>query len=474
MTYTSLIFLFGIFPLSAMISLLDRSAEYKNLILIITSLLFFSWGRPFAVCLIFISVIIDWLLGFAAGAFREKAHFMGLIPVAVSGLMNILIIYMYNWGKLPGLGDAVASRGSPETYITGIGMAFYALKGFSYVYDNYTGKIRPDKNIFCLMTYMLAYDMLIVGPAVRYGDMESQIRSREVTTEKLNEGLNRFFWGLGKVVLLAGLFKRIKLVGLSSAEITTMGCWLGMIAFVMQYYFLFTGLCDISRGLCLVNGFVLPVNYKDIEPDELFTGTFGSYNSTVVGFFSEMFGITGNNKAVGRILRTFFCYALVCAWYTAKDNGGAGFIAAGVLVCGFVLLEQCVLRFAMKYLPAFVKYAYILAVCMLVFGAVYFDSTKGFGSWFLSYRNWLGGLIGVHTKHFMSSSVNSLIIKNITLIVISFFIVCPHAKKAVLDRLEKRSGSSRKAYGMVRGLKTICTAFVFLLSAITLVAEIAP
>lgn len=474
MTYTDLIFLFGLFPLSAMISLLDRSAEYKNMILLITSLLFFSWGRPFAVCLIFLSVIIDWLLGFAAGAFREKAHFMGIIPVAASAVMNIALIYCYNTGKLPGLAEPASTRGSPETYIANIGMAFYALKGFSYVYDNFIGKIRPEKNIFCLMTYMLAYDMLIVGPAVRYGDMESQIRKREVTTEKLNEGLNRFFWGLGKVVILAGLFKRIKLVGLSSAEITTMGCWLGMIAFVMQYYFLFTGLCDISRGLCLVNGFVLPVNYRDIEPDELFTGTFGSYNSTVVSLFSDIFGITGNNKAAGRIVRTFFCYALVCAWYAAKDNGGVGFIAAGVLVCGFVLLEQTVLKPVMKHLPAAVKYAYILAVCMLVFGALYFDGAKDFGSWLYGYRNWLCGLIGVHTKHFMSKSVNSLLIKNITLLVISFFIVCPHAKNAVLKMCDEKAGASQKAYGRVRGFKTICTAFIFLLSAITLVAEIAP
>lgn len=473
MTYTDLIFLFVLFPLSAIVSLLDRSAEFKNLILLVTSLLFFSWGRPFAVCLIFVSVIVDWLLGFAAGGLREKTRCVGLIPVIVSGVMNTALIFYYNSKLLPDLIGTSQNSSSPETVIINIGIAFYALKGFSYVYDVYKNKIHPEKNVFCLMTYMMSYCMLIVGPVVRYGDAESQIRRRDVTTEKLNAGLNNIFWGLGKVVLLADLFGRIKLAGLNSAEITTLGCWLGMIAFVMQYYFLFTGLCDMSRGLCLIYGFVFPVNYQDSEANELFTGAFESYNSTVTSFFRDMFGLIKGGEVSYAAARAALCGAALCAWYTLKDKGSVGYIAAGVTVCLVILLERVVLKKALGRLPAAVKYLYTMFISMLVFGAVYFDGADSFGGWFYGYRKWIGGLFGINTDHFVSAPVNSLIIKNITLIVISFFIICPHAKRAVLRITEDTALKSRRSYGSMRSFKTICTALIFLLSAMTLVVETA-
>lgn len=74
------------------------------------------------------------------------------------------------------------------------------------------------------------------------------------------------------MVLLAGVFEQIKLAGLNGKEITTLGCWLGMLSFLAQYYFLFTGLSDMAKGLGLTNGFVYPDNYTNIEADGLFTG----------------------------------------------------------------------------------------------------------------------------------------------------------------------------------------------------------
>ena len=45
MVYTELLFFLGVLPVSVLLSFLDRSAEYKNLILIITSAAFISWGN---------------------------------------------------------------------------------------------------------------------------------------------------------------------------------------------------------------------------------------------------------------------------------------------------------------------------------------------------------------------------------------------------------------------------------------------
>ena len=84
----------------------------------------------------------------------------------------------------------------------------------------------------------------------------------------------------------------------------------------------------------------------------------------------------------------------------------------------------------------------------------------------------LFALAGVNVKYTLSVSVKSAVLKNITLIVISFFIVCPPAKRAFC-KIFKLSQKSQAAYGRVMITKTIMTVLVFAVSVITLAAEYA-
>lgn len=457
MTYTDLIFLFGLFPLSAVLSLLDRSSEYKNMILIITSLVFFSWGRPFAVCLIFLSLFIDWAIGMAVGSMRKSNKPAAFVLTALDGGMNLglMLLFGHNYlfdGTKLGL-DAV---------MLPVGMGYYALRSFSYVYDVFRGKIRAEKNVFCLMTYSVSFHLMCAGPVVRYGDMEGQIRSRVVNTDKLNAGLNKMIWGLGKAVLLSDVFFQIRTAGLNGNEITTLGCWLGMLAFFAQYYFMFTGLCDMSRGLSLVGGFVLPINYRNIDPDELFTGLVKSYNTTVVGFFSELLGLPANKAKVRGAVCAVICGGLVGLWYQVKLNYLIVGLTAGLLVA----IEQLFLKDKLAKLPAVVKYVYLVLLSLLVFGGLEFKSLYGYGKW-------LAGLVGIGTKYTLSVAVRDAVLNNIVLIAISFCIICLPVCKAITGGADKLSAKDRRYYGMVRAAKTLGTAAVFVICVITLAARAA-
>ncbi len=94
MVYSDLIFILGMFPIMTIISLFDRSAEYKNLILIVCSLLFFSWGRPFAFCLIFLSVILDWIFGLIISKNRENKALCRIFLV-LDIIMNVSLMLIF-------------------------------------------------------------------------------------------------------------------------------------------------------------------------------------------------------------------------------------------------------------------------------------------------------------------------------------------------------------------------------------------
>ena len=466
MDHTTLIFLLGVFPFSVIISMLDRSAEYKNMIIILTSLICFSWGRPFAVCLIFLSVLIDWGLGFAVMKLKERTgrSRYAMPALILSGVMNAGLFLVFAHNELM---SGRLERFSVDKAIIPLGIGYYAVRGFSYVYDVYKGRIKAEKNVFCLFTYMMAFMFMCAGPAVRYGDMESQIRSREVTTEKLNMGLNSVFWGIGKAVLLSAPFHRIELVALNGSEITTAGCWLGMLSYFARNYFLFTGLCDIANGLCLVYGFVLPRNYRDIEPKELFTGLVRSYNTSIVTFFGEVFGANDRSRPVFAAIGAVLSGAVIGFWYDSQLSFLIVGAAAGLLVA----LEMLVLRKLLEDKPAVVQYIYMVLAALLIFSATYFSSTRGLENWFYSYKKWLLGLVGVGTKYTLSVAVRDMVMRNLTLIIIAFAVICAPVKRRIRKAVDDLGARSIGWYSTVRITKTVCTAAVFVISIITLVAE---
>ncbi|MBR1562556.1 MAG: acyltransferase [Ruminococcus sp.] len=457
MVYSDLLFLLGLFPLSAILSYLDRSAEYKNLILILTSVLFFSWGRPFAVCLIFLSCAVDWLLGMVISKNVENRILSGLLTV-LDGAFNIglFLVFGHNY-----LFDSVKAL-SFESYVLPLGMGYYCIRGFSYVYDIFMGRAEYEKNIFCLLTYMVSFHFLMAGPHVSYSKLEPQIRHRDIDGRKLNDGLVELVLGLGKIVILAPVFERIKLAGLNGREITTIGCWLGMMAFFAEAYFTFTGLCDMAKGLGLINGFEYPDNYTDIEADGLFTGMVKSYNSTVVEFFSDVFACRRVQNPILKFVLILVCGVFISMWYEAKLS----FLIVGAAAALLIAVERLFLAKPLGKLPAAVKYLYLVITAMVIFGGLYFDSLYG-------YKKWLLALVNVNTKYMLSVSVKYAVLKNITLIAIAFFIAFAPAKKLVLGLWKEFSRRSRRCYGITKIIQTILTAFIFVLSIVTLAVETA-
>ena len=459
MVYSDLIFILGLFPIVTILSFFDRSTEYKNLILILASVIFFSWGKPFAFCLIFLSVFFDWAMGCAIKKQEGKRPVQAFFLV-LDFIVNAGLLFVFGHNYLFVNSDLL----SFEQTVIPVGIAFYTLRGFSYVYDIYKGKAEPEKNVLCLLTYMISFHLMLVGPLIRYKDIEPQIRKREITTAKLNAGLVKIFTGFAKVVLLADLFSRIKLAGLNGNEITTLGCWLGMMSFFAQYYFIFTGFSDIAKGLGLVNGFDYPENYFIVKADELFTGLVRSVNTTVVDFFAEVFGINKDNKdnhsKAYVAVMAIVCGIVVSLWYEAKFN----FVIVGLFAGLLIALEKVFLSKPLGKLPVWLKYVYLIAAAMVIFGGLYFDS-------FYGYKKWLFALVGVNTKYTLGVAVKDAVLKNITLIVIAFCIICPFMNRLIKNAVTSFEEKSEKCYGISRITKTVLTAFVFALSIITLVVE---
>lgn len=456
MVYSELIFFLGLMPLSVAVSFLDRSAEYKNLILILTSVIFVSWGKPIGACLIFLTVLTEYLAGLAIGRLREKSKPAALGVLLADLALNAAVFVLFGCSSLFEQDSVFRIRDA----LIPVGAGFYTVKAFSYSLDVYSGRCRAEKNIFCLMTYMVSFHLLLAGPVARYGELEPQIRRRTVTGKSINDGLTRFIIGLSKTVIVADSFAGIRAAGLGSKNITLFGSWIGMLAFFAECWFSFTGLCDMAKGLGRMNGFEYEDNYRDLSVSGLLGGFVTSANTSLVRLLRDAFSpVTKDNVFFAGVFSLIGCI-IAALFYTVSKP----FIGVGIAVGSVMMLERLVPDRAKERIPLLIKAVYVFLTATVLLGGLYYGDLA-------SYQSWLFSLVGIGCKGLAGKVLQREVLGNLFVIIIAFVSVCAPVKKLVLSLTEKAADRSDTAYGCISLLKTVLTALLLMLCVITLAAK---
>lgn len=446
MVYTDLLFVFVFLPVTVILSLLDRSAEYKNLILIISSLIFYAWGRPVIVLLLFLTVFADYIFGLGA---KAENKFIKNAALFLDAVMNCSVFVVFARNGLFREGGAFERYEflSFADKLIPLGIAFYTVRGISYVFDVYKGNTEAEKNPFCLLTYMASLHFMMAGPIVRYEDVRGELRKRHIGAEEINGGLTRFVFGLGKAVVLAPVFKSLMAAGLDFESPTTLGAWFGMLGFLGYVYWSFAGYTDMALGLGLANGFHYKENVLPFKVGNGVTGIADGFNRTLHGFFRESI-VCEKNKLL-YVLTSLLCGGVIGLWYgfTKGAVGGALYFAV------FIIMEKLFLSRLFEKLPRFVTGIYTVAISLFGASVFYFDSL-----WKL--KNWAFFCIGKKTVSFWDSDIIEILKGNYVLIAIGILAALPFVTDFV-KKLGKKI-SEKGGYGFVRIIQTVCTAVVLL------------
>lgn len=443
-------------PLSVAVSFLDRSAEYKNLILILTSVIFVSWGKPIGACLIFATVLTEYLAGLAIGRLREKSKPAAAAVLLADLALNVCVFLLFGCASLFANDSFLRIR---DAFIP-VGVGYYTVKAFSYSLDVYAGRCRAEKNIFCLMTYMLSFHFLLAGPIARYHELEPQIRRRRVTGKNINDGLTRFIIGLSKSVIVADCFAGIRAAGLGSRDITLFGSWIGMLAFFAECWFSFTGLCDMAKALGMMNGFEYGDNYRDLSVSGLLGGFVTSANTSLVRLLRDAFSpVTKDNVFFAGVFSLIGC-VIAALFYTVSKP----FLAVGIAVGSVMMIERLIPEKVKDNIPLLIKAVYVFLTATVLLGGLYYGDLE-------SYKSWLLSLAGIGCKGLAGKALRKEVLGNLFVIIIAFVCVCAPVKRFVIRLTERLQTRSDSAYGCISLIKTALTACLLLMCVITLAAK---
>lgn len=401
MVFSSLLFLVRFLPCVLLVYFIvpgSMKNTWKNLVLFLFSLLFYAWGEPVYIWLMLFSTVVDYVNGGMAGYFvaRDRKD-VARVFVMLSVVINLALLAVFKYaGK----------------YALPIGISFYTFQSMSYTIDVYRGKAKAEHNPINFGAYISMFPQLIAGPIVRFSDIAVQMRERKTDIEKVRYGVMRFVCGLGKKVLLANqageIFKAV--TGYGAEQMTTVAAWLGILAFMFQIYFDFSGYSDMAIGLMSIFGFTIPENFRYPYESKSITEFWRRWHISLGSWFKEYVYIPlgGSRNGIQRtFLNIFIVWFLTGLWHGATVN----FVLWGLYFCFFLIMEKTWLLKLLERLPVWISHVYALAV--IYFGWLLFawEDIKG-------HRVYLKAMAGIGSGGLISNETMYLLVSNMILLLL--------------------------------------------------------
>ena len=375
MLFSSIVFLFTFLP-AVMILYYLLPVRFRNVILLLASLVFYAWGEPVYLFLMLLSILFNYFSGLDIArnlqdkrAAKRSLVFNLIINLAVLGF------FKYEGFVLDTLNGILPVHISYHALPLPIGISFYTFQILSYIIDVYRGNVKVQTNLPNFALYVTMFPQLIAGPIVQYADVDEQLASREVSRTKFGEGSMYFIRGLAKKVLLANTSGMIftEVSGLAKGNIAVMTAWLGAFAYMFQIYFDFSGYSDMAIGLGKMFGFEFNMNFNYPYVSKSITEFWRRWHISLSSWFRDYVYIPlgGNrvskNKHIRNLLIVWFLTGL---WHGAAWN----FVAWGLYYGVILIIEKYLLSPVLDRLPDVVRHIY--SIVLVVIGWVLFFSSS--------------------------------------------------------------------------------------------------
>ena len=258
MNIDNLLFISAFLPIALLLYWLIPGQKGKNIVLLVASFVFYTFGSVSGLVLLVVSGVINYLFGLmilrqrGAKAVCVTAVILNLLFLATFKYLNFFVTEIFG---LPSVELGIAAP---------LGISFFVFKCISYIVDAYRNPENGSKNLAEVFLYISFFPQIVAGPIARFSQFKTQLTDRSFDSDLLADGLRRFVIGLSKKVILAQVLGQLvdKVYDLQSGMIDIRLAWLAAVAYMLQIYFDFSGYSDMAIGLGQGFGIQTPENFQ--------------------------------------------------------------------------------------------------------------------------------------------------------------------------------------------------------------------
>lgn len=344
MLFSSMLFLWLFLPV-VFVSYYLIKKEYRNVLLLISSIIFYAWGGVSYTLIMFSSIIINYIFALLIDkAIEEDNELKKKIYLSLCIVINLSILAYFKYTDFAiSIINSISKKEviQLKNIILPIGISFYTFQALSYVIDVYREHNKAQKNIINLALYISFFPQLIAGPIVKYHDIDTQITERTENLENISYGIKRFIYGLSKKVILANMFALScdEILKQPIGDIGTALAWLAAVLYTLQIYYDFSGYSDMAIGLGHMFGFKFLENFNYPYISKSVQEFWRRWHISLSTWFKEYLYIPLGGNRKGKyftylnLLIVFFATGL---WHGASFN----FILWGLWHGFFLIIER--------------------------------------------------------------------------------------------------------------------------------------
>lgn len=423
MLFTSISFLYYFLP-TIIILYFITPKKYRNYILLIFSIIFYMYGEPKYVILMLVEILVAYFGALLIDKYKSKEIFLITIIIHI----GLLCVFKYTDLFIGTINSIFKTNISFLNIALPIGISFYTFQILSYVIDVYREKVKVQKNILKLATYVSLFPQLIAGPIVRYETICDELDNRDETIEKFSLGVRRFIIGLAKKVLIANMLGELCTKFSLVDERSVLFYWIFAISYMLQVYFDFSAYSDMAIGLGKMFGFTFLENFNYPFISKSITEFWRRWHISLSSWFKDYVYIPlgGSRKGTLKLVRNILIvWFLTGIWHGAAYN----FILWGLFIGVFLVIEKLWLSKYISKLPKVLRNIYVLFIIMISF--IMFNA----GSINEAFFN-IKGLFGLNKEVFINNYTIYYLKSYLIVLIIAIFGATPLFKN-IVEKLKK-------------------------------------
>lgn len=443
MVFSNLFFIYLFLPLNLILYYAVPNKTWKNVVLLLFSLFFYSWGEPVWVFLLMLTAFLDYTWAKCIEYFnltgQQRCKKIALIASLVFDL-GMLGVFKYsgfvveNINLLTGLSLPVPQIALP------IGISFYTFQTISYVLDVYRGQVAAQKRYYKYLMYLSSYHQLVAGPIVRYSDVAAEIENRTVSAQDFSEGITRFCLGLTKKVVVANVAGSLagNYLDADLASLSVAGAWFGVLLYTLQIYYDFSAYSDMAIGLGRMFGFHYHQNFNYPYIAKSVTEFWRRWHISLSSFFRDYVYIPLGGKYRHQIFNICVVWFLTGLWHGASWN----FILWGVFYGALLIVEKLGLLKMLEKIPSVFSHLYLLFLTLIGWTIFYTTDLGKLGGYF-------GVMFGLSGNALSDPQLSITFMNNLFWLIAAVLFCMP------ITQLVKRWAQAQRSEGVRAGISIV-------------------